>query len=37
MESSGDGLFFVKLPQAQHPIKNKKIHLKKQVLFMAQK
>ena len=29
MGSSGDGLFFVKLPQAQQPTKSKKINLKK--------
>jgi len=37
MGSMFEALFFVRLLQAQHPIKNKKIHLKKRVLFMAQK
>jgi len=37
MGSMSEDLLFVRLLQAQHPIKNKKIHFKKRVLFMAQK
>jgi len=37
MGSLTEELFIVRLLQAQHPMKNKKIHSKKEVLFMAQK
>jgi len=37
MGSLTEELFFARGVQAQNPVKNKKIHLKTEVLFMAQK